>query len=236
MKRLSTIAGLITTGIILSACSNAGTTYGTGTSHELATVKGLSSIFDLKQAEQEKIDYSPRPDLVMPANKNNLPTPVEQANTSVENWPVSPAERQEAIQNAAPEVDNRTRNPGGLDPTFALSEKQGIGVQKVKRRRFDPAIDSSRATGATAILRDIQLGKNKRNSSEAVARQQQLTYTSGSAPRRFLTEPPAEYRTPAATAEAGDLGIDEAELTERQLREAQINKDAENGIITPGVN
>ncbi|MEL6922355.1 MAG: hypothetical protein AAFO77_15315, partial [Pseudomonadota bacterium] len=42
----------------------------------------------------------------------------------------------------------------------------------------------------------------------------------GTGNRRFLTDPPAEYRIPADTAEAGDLGVSEA-VKARQARAAQ---------------
>jgi len=237
MNKYAAIAFVITSGLVLSACSNSGTTYGTGTSHELATVKGLSNIFSLKSNDQAKIDYSARPDLVMPANKNALPSPEDQANSDVENWPVSPEERQAIVQDAAPKDNDNARSSGGIDTAFALSEKEGINVQQQRRTRsFDPSIDSSRASGATEALRDIQTGKNKRTRSTALTRKGELTYTSGSAPRRFLTEPPAEYRTPAATAEAGDLGISQTELTEREKRDAKEAEATHRGIFTPGAN
>jgi len=237
MKRFSAVACVIVSGITLSACSNVGNTYGTGSSHELATLKGLSSMFNLRAQEKAKIDYTPRPDLIMPANKNVLPAPADASNVDDQNWPVSPLERQAAVQNAAPAADNRTRNPGGLDAEFATSEKQGIFKQIENRTaRYDPSVDNVRATGATEVLREIQQGKNKNNRQAALARKEQLTYTRGSGARRFLTEPPVEYRTPAATADAGELGVSNEVLDERQKREAQIAKDAERGIITPNVN
>jgi len=225
MNRFSTVVGVITSGIILTACSNTGTTYGTGTSHELATLQGLGSMFELRKKDRPNIDYSARPDLVMPASKNALPSPADQANTGDQNWPVSPEQKIAAVQNDAPVTDEFARNSGGLPVEFALSEKQGINRPSNKRREikpFDGAVDSTRASGASQILRDIQLGNNKKNRKEAIARSGQLTYTKGSGTRRFLTEPPVEYRTPAATAEASDLGIDEKELTARQKRDARV--------------
>lgn len=237
MNKFAAIAFVIISGLVLSACSNSGTTYGTGTSHELATVKGLSNIFSLKAGDDEKIDYSARPDLVMPANKNVLPSPEDQASSDVENWPVSPEERQALVQGSAPKDDDRARSAGDIDTAFALSEKNALGIQKTRAtRRFDPALDSARSTGATQALREIQTGKDKATRTTALERKGELTYTSGSAPRRFLTEPPSEYRTPAATAEAGDLGISETELTEREKRDAKEAEDAHRGIFTPGSN
>jgi len=238
MKKITAIALVLFAGIFVSACSNTGTTYGTGESHELATVQGISNIFSLKTKDQGKIDYAARPDLVMPANKNQLPPPAENADTNAQNWPVSPEQRQTLLQGAAPKDDDNARSVGDIDTEFALSDKEAIGIDTSgrKKRAFDGAIDSSRASGATAALREIQLGNSKRKRSEALARKEQLTYTSGSAPRRFLTEPPAEYRTPAATAEAGDLGISKEELNEREKRDKQEEEDAERGIFTPGSN
>ena len=116
--------GLVAVAFALAGC-NAGTTYGTGTTHEKATMKDLSNIFSLK-SQKNTIEYNQRPELVMPANKNILPAPVDkEATLSNDQWPETPEERIARVRGAAPEVDDRT---GELPVEYLNSEKEGISV------------------------------------------------------------------------------------------------------------
>lgn len=233
MKRTVFSMGLVASALVLGGCTG-GTTYGTGTSHEGATVKGLSQIFSLKN-EQQQINYETRPDLVMPANKNILPAPVQnQALETDPNWPVTPEQRIAGVRSAAPQPDEygnlpveylNDTNKAGINKTTQID----AGLQRETRRgnvnsggdEFIQAIkDDANGVGAGKVARE---------------RREQLTYSTG-VKRKFLTEPPVEYRIPSANAEAGDLGISEEEISARQKREEKLKSDIDKGIITPGIN
>ena len=94
--------------VFVAGC-NGGTTYGTGVSHEEQTIKSLSNIFAFKQDERQNIDYSSRPDLVMPPEQSNLPQPLDvEQSTSNADWPETPEERIARIRGEAVEADERS--------------------------------------------------------------------------------------------------------------------------------
>ena len=110
---------------VLAGCSSySGTTYGTGTSHEEDTMKSIVNMLAIRSEEQEKIDYSARPELIMPANQQALPSPADESVAGAdENWPVTPEERITALRESAPEADERS---GEIPLDYQLSEKAGI--------------------------------------------------------------------------------------------------------------
>ena len=226
MKNFISATGFCTAIFVLAGCTS-GTTYGTGTSHEQQTLKGLYNIMSIRADENTNIDYSARPDLVMPSNNQALPAPADANANNQQNWPVSPEERIQAARAAAPEADWRS---GDLPTEYLTSEKEGIqnsaGLYRASRANVrsggDQLIDA---------IRDDANGVGE--SVEARKRREELAYSTG-IKRKFLTEPPVEYRTPSATAEAGDLGITKEEVDERQKRLERERIDASNGVLTPG--
>jgi len=212
--------------LMLAGCTS-GTTYGTGVSHEEQTFSGLSKMFSITPDKGEKIDYSARPDLVMPANKQALPAPgsgLEQT-AGDQVWPETPEQRIAAVRQDAPEPNWRS---GDLPTEYLTSKKQGIANSS---GLYAASRENGRAGGGEQIITEIR--RDKEVSKEVALRREQLSYSTG-VKRKFLTEPPTEYRTPAATADAGDLGITKEQLTERQKREERERIDASNGVITPG--
>jgi len=233
MKKSVFSLNLAAMALVLAGCTG-GTTYGTGTTHEEATMQGMRNIFTLRN-EQVEIDYKPRPELVMPANKNVLPQPVQtQALTTDQNWPVDPEQRIAAVQGQAPTPDEygnlptqylTDTNKPGISRTTGLSEE-------LRRETRRGNVNSGGEQFINAIRDDANGVGEGRIARE---RREQLAYSTG-VKRKFLTEPPVEYRTPSATAEAGELGISKEEISERQKREEKYQRDIERGIITPGAN
>ena len=221
MKRTVFSMGLIASVLALAGCTG-GTTYGTGTTHEEATMKGLSNIFSLK-SEKTSIDYNKRPELVMPANKNILPAPVsEQAAVSNEQWPETPEERIAKVRANAPEVDWRT---GELPVEYLGSKKEGIAISRAGKEARKPSwakeeqwLDDTR-NDANGISESKKAQKLK----------EQIAFSTG-VKRKYLTEPPVEYREPAATAEVGDLGISDEEIEARLKAEQAEDRANPNAI------
>jgi hypothetical protein len=52
------------------------------------------------------------------------------------------------------------------------------------------------------------------------------------ASRKYLTEPPTEYRVPIATAPSGDLGVSEAEKEKRAEKAAHSKRQNRSGMWT----
>ncbi|MEM7289931.1 MAG: hypothetical protein AAF412_06115 [Pseudomonadota bacterium] len=214
--------------VFLAGCNTSGTTYGTGTTHEEATLESMYNMFSIAPKKRPDIDYSARPDLVMPANQQALPNPDAETTESEENWPVSPEQRIAAIRGGAVEPDERS---GNLPVEYLLSEKDGIGtsgnsyLRQLSRERSQDG-EAQRSTGTYQV--DDKLSKKARE------RRQQLSYSTG-VQRKYLTEPPSEYRKPAATAEAGVTGITPEELAKVQ-KEARDRRKAldQSAPPTPG--
>ncbi len=215
--------------LTLAGCTG-GTTYGTGSSHELDTVKSLGKIFSLRN-QKSSIDYKTRPELVLPANKNALPQPVDsRALAADQDWPESPELRAAKLSSNAPVAD--TRNKGGADlPIEFLTDtnKQGIGNSARIQRNARKNVNSGADEFIQAIKDDANgVGEGKL----ARERRDQLAFSTG-VKRKFLTEPPVEYRTPSANAEAGDLGVNQEILDERTKKNERERIDSSNGVLTP---
>jgi len=229
MFRTASILAASVSVLALSGCGMQGTTYGTGVSHERATMNSFRDLFNLRAKRPEQIDYSPRPELVMPSTKETLPAPMEGEGLGADgNWPVEPEQRISAIRNEAPKPDEY----GNLPQTYLQSEKAGI-------RRNGQAIENRRSnvrSGAETFIQEIRDEANGQGVSEEVKRRrEQLSYSSG-VKRRFLTEPPSEYRQPAQTAEAGETGITSDEV-KREINQARAERRAsDNRTILPGEN
>lgn len=166
---------------LLAGCSS--TTYGTGEAPELAMFREVSGGFggDKKAA----IDYQPRAPLVLPP-KAELRPPVESAETAAAAWPDDPDKRVAASRYGDPN-DNNSRDDltpeevARLKPLAALS----------RDRRADDTDENEKST--LALIRDRDAGKK----FEAALAEAEGT---GTGERRYLTDPPEEYRQPAATA------------------------------------
>ena len=227
MKRTVFSMGLVATALVLGGCTG-GTTYGTGSSHEGATMKGLGNIFSLKN-EKQAIEYRSRPELVLPANKNILPAPVQTRELETDqDWPETPEQRIAKVRADAP-----TPNWKGSEdlPVEYLGDtnKAGIGnssrVQRTSRKNT--------RSGSDEIIKAFRNDANGVGEGKlAKERREQLAYSTG-VKRKFLTEPPVEYRVPSANAEAGDLGIDKEVLTARQKQAAKEARELERGVLSP---
>lgn len=213
----------------LAGCTG-GTTYGTGSSHELDTVKSLGKIFSLRN-QKHKIDYKTRPELVLPANKNALPQPVDsRALAADQDWPESPELRAAKLSANAPVADTRNKGSADLPIEFLTdTNKQGIGNSARIQRNARKNVNS----GADEFIQAIKDDSNGVGEGKlARERRDQLAFSTG-VKRKFLTEPPVEYRIPSANAEAGDLGISKEVLSERKKQADKEKRDSDNGILTP---
>ncbi|MFZ1814650.1 MAG: hypothetical protein WBO55_10875 [Rhizobiaceae bacterium] len=191
--------------LAVSGCVS-GTTYGTGVSQEEQTVNDLVNMFTLKQ-KREQIDYSSRPDLIVPEDKIALSEPVDKASTtSNPDWPETPEQRIARIRGAAGEVDARS---GDYSIQEQLRRKEGIGIE-------DSYGTQKRVVGLTDRDGNIVHYRGESSSRKEVLKAKEEMAMSVGASRKFLTEPPVEYRIPVSSAPSGAEAFTEEELLARK--------------------
>ncbi len=211
-----TVSGVLLLGL-LAGCQGS-PTYGTGVRSDKQLMEDLTGIVSLAPKRGPKIDYEPRPELVKPADVNQLPAPQETITATAADtgqWPESPEQRRQRIRDYA--TENRD------NPDFKPIVRSGREVDPNEPMVTSPAA-ADRGVHQHAAPRDV--ASNRSQQADYRARKQQSEQ--GYADRRsYLSEPPLEYRQPSAAAPADDLGEDEAKKEARlksQSRKASGNK------------
>lgn len=218
MARAATLTALLAGSAAVSACVS-GTTYGTGVSQERQTITDMYNIFSLKQ-ERKNIDYSPRPDLVVPQDTASLPEPLDQsATTSNPQWPETPEERVARVRAQAGEIDPRT---GDYSIRDQLRPKEGIGLETASHKgEFVPG-KTDRDGNPVLYRGDSEVRK------KVIQAKAGTTYDCAN--RRYLTEPPPEYCVAAETAPQGTEAFTEEQIAAREEARTKKNSD---GITIP---
>lgn len=173
----------------LALAQSACTTYGTGTSPAIQTVEDLAGIASLS-SKKEPIDYKPRPKIVAPPSTAALPPPSDArvASTAPANWPVDQDARVAAFQ-----------------ADVAAREKAGQPLPKVRL----PSAPRDESTGPVPIAaeRDPSAeampkpgGNQQAKKLFADARASVAVDENGKPIRRYLSDPPPDYRMPDPTA------------------------------------
>lgn len=183
-------------GALLSGCL-ASPTYGTGkTANQqlMEDITGVLAIAPGSASRAPEIAYNPRPELVKPASLEVLPEP-QQDVASADNpqWPESPEQRRKRLRD---EATANQDNPAYRSPI-----------------RVDPA--QLTPNPGSAESENPQLVGSQR---EELRRRAREGNQGSSSSRKFLSEPPLDYRQPAETAAVGELGEDEWKKERRQKR------------------
>ena len=200
-------------GLVGLACALAlagcvkGTTYGTGVTQGAQTVSDLYNMFTLKN-DSKKIDYSARPDLIVPQDTAALPEPIDsEATTSSPDWPETPEARIARIRSQAGEIDERS---GDYSVQEQLRRKEGIGVEDQNPRK-EYVVGKTDREGNPLL--NIEGSEEKRKA--VLKAKADLDYSRG-AKRKYLTEPPVDYRLPTDSAPSGEEAFTEEELLKRK--------------------
>lgn len=193
-RRMLPAGLMLAAATILAGCM--GPTYGTGTPTGQQTLEDVTGILALGGEREEPIAYQPRGELVRPASLEVLPTP-QQSATSGEAWPESPEQRLARIREEATANQENIQHRSGV---------------RNSRTRTGPMVDWDREKNL-----DSTPGPQQR---EEFNRRLTMSQQGDANRRRFLSEPPTQYRQPAATAPAGDVGEDEWRK-ERAAKQAQ---------------
>lgn len=173
--------------LALSGCM--GPTYGTGVPSEQQLAEDVTGALSLAPHNGEKIDYEPRPGIVMPASTAVLPPPQEDvASAGNPQWPESPEQRRERIRAEATAHQDDPSYKSGVVPTAGQS-----------------AAPAQPRTRWSMMPQEEDRGRTREAFNKRIAENQQGSATQ----RRFLSEPPLTYRQPASTAPVNDVGDDE---------------------------
>ena len=197
----------------LGGCTGT-STYGTGKSQESQLVEDLAGMLMIGGGKKKKrIDYSARPNLVKPpADATALASPEEEKVAEDANFPVDPEEKLARLLDAAENADEREKEAYLAERRRQVRE--GISDDDVQRSRpneFNTSLDHQ--TSAAEMARRAKEGKEDR-----LAKLKESRGILGTQPRRYLTQPPAEYRTPAETAEIGNVGEKEVDPTKKRRK------------------
>ncbi|HEV7414633.1 MAG TPA: hypothetical protein VGN98_00635 [Tianweitania sediminis] len=211
--RIACLAPVLLASALASGCLSS-PTYGTDKTANEQLYEDLTGMFAVGGSRDEPIDYKPRPELVRPAPGATpaLPPP-QQSVASVEGgqWPESPEQRRARIRaEATANQDNPNYRPEVV-PDVALSQ---------------------RARQPLAFGRENEIPQNGTESNARVQREEfnrRLADQRQGNPttRKYLSEPPLDYRAPAPTAPVGDVGEDEA-VKERRAKAAARKSSGTN--------
>lgn len=180
---------LIGAALMLGACSPM-TTYGTGTTAGAQTIKDISGMVSLGAvgSDQPKIEYEQRAPIVQPP-ATALPPPGSETTVAAagNDWPVDPDAERERIDALVKE-----RNAAGEEVKFAVPEEARVKpvVSKNKPRSareqyFDERMASSQNSTETKKMSAVKQTAKVGSFDE-----------DGNPARRYLIEPPPEYREP----------------------------------------
>lgn len=176
---------VVIAALALGACGSM-TTYGTGTTAAAQTYKDISGIVALGNSTrgEKPIDYSKRVPIVEPPPSAVLPEPGSGGTGAVvSNWPKDPDEerkRQDAV--VAGLIED------GKTPRFTLPET----VDKAPRKKHhdDLTLTEKYLAGKQNV------GEQKKLFASAKLAKSGSFDKNGNPVRRYLTEPPVDYREP----------------------------------------
>ncbi len=183
----------------LGACSQ--TTYGTGTTPGVQTLEDLAGIADLGGQAKAPIKYTARPGIVQPPAGAPLPPPGNDQQAVAANWPTDPDAQAKKVKEQAAALDkfcsegNNKVLPECRDPGFRLPP--------------EAATNASRAPSPTLVNQGIPASERAHSTPEqdaratklfAAAKGQVAVDENGNPIRRYLTDPPSDYRVPDPSA------------------------------------
>lgn len=208
--RLALLAPLVASGLALSGCMGS-PTYGTDKTAGEQLAGDISSAFSFAPKRREQIDYKPRPTLVKPApgQKEALPAPQDSIETASAEWPESPEQRRARLRADATAHQN--------DPAY-----QSEIVDDVQT---DPA-SIKKAMADSGSSHPPRWSPADSDTGRAAEIQRRLAESKQGDPntRKYLSEPPVQYRVAASTAPQDQLGEDEYKKQRRLKKEAEGKK------------
>lgn len=199
-------AVLAFSGLAITGCVSS-PTYGTDKTSTEQLVGDVSGILSIAPKNKQQIDYKPRPELVKPVKGEvaTLPTPQDGVNaTDNPDWPESPEMKRARLRAEA--AANRDK------PGFRPQIENDMPIATASAQP-EPPSPRYQDTGIEPI--GTSSSQKSADFKKKLAEQRQGSPTN----RRYLSEPPIQYRQPSDTAPVGDIGEDEAKK-ERRMKAA----------------
>lgn len=216
-------AGAALAATTLSGCVSS-PTYGTDKTAAEQLTNDVSNIASFRPKSGTRINYQPRPDLVRPGKgaAENLPAPQQSvASTDNPGWVESPeAKRARLRADATENSDDPTWRAKIDNDTVPAASSTPVKASNASARVTDSGIAP---VGTVSAAKQREMYKEKR------AETQQGSATS----RKFLSEPPLDYRQASATAPTDDLGEDEVKKERRLKAEARKKRDKKWSDLLP---
>jgi hypothetical protein len=207
-----TVLSALFASLAIAGCASS-PTYGTDKTSGAQLLDDVSNIASFNK-KRTPIVYNPRPQLVRPATgaAANAQLPQPQGNVVAENsanWPESPEQRRRRIRDTATANQNNPRFVPEVENDLPVAKSPNTREYGMFNDRTPPVVPA---------------GSPSQNKG-AEFRARKLASTAGSpTTRRYLSEPPLEYRAPAQTAATGDLGEDEVKKERERKAAARKNK------------
>lgn len=204
--RLLLGGSLVAAAALLSGCMSS-PTYGTDKTANAQLMSDMGGILSFRDKKKAAIEYAPRPELVKPAKgQETLPPPQDSvATASNPNWPESPEAR---LARLRAEADANLDNPNYNSP---------IVPDMVSANPKRKTLTGNGRAEESGVMDVSQAAAQKAEYQKRVAETRQ----GSSQTRKFLSEPPIDYRQAAADAPTGELGEDEYKKERRLKREAR---------------
>jgi len=193
IRTLLTVPVAAALGLTLAACSQ--TTYGTGKTPGAQTIEDLAGIAALGgSSAKEPIDYRARPKIVPPPPGAPLPAPGSEPDPTVAaNWPKDPdVEAAKFKQESAARAAQADRPFGKYDPKFALPKQQ----QTASREPSPTLVNAADPRAASNAAHSTAEQNEQAKKLFADSRGNVAVDENGNPIRRYLTDPPTEYRAP----------------------------------------
>jgi hypothetical protein len=203
---------LVLPGALLAGCMGS-PTYGTDKTASEQLLSDMANITSVQAPKGPPIDYKPRPELVRPASTRNLTLPQPQdsiASSSNPDWPESPEQRRARLR---AEITANQNDPNYVSPVTS----DGVGGEIISKPKPFGTLAKGESGGGRPGSIDY---KRER---EEIQRKLKEKNQGDPTKRRYLSEPPLEYRQSAATAPVDELGEDEV-VKDRRAKAAATKK------------
>jgi hypothetical protein len=206
VARLLLGGSLVAAAALTSGCMSS-PTYGTDKTASAQLMSDVGGILSFNSKKKPQIEYAPRPELVKPAKGDEtLPAPQETvATASNPNWPESPEQR---LARLRADADANLDNPNydsPIVPDMVAANPKRKSLHGNGRAEESGVLDVSNEAAQKAEYQK-RLQETRQGSSKT---------------RKYLSEPPIDYRQAAADAPTGELGEDEYRKERRLKREAR---------------
>lgn len=184
---------------VLSGCS--GNTYGTGVGSNKQLMDDMTGIvtFDTSK-EKKRIDYSARPALIKPHTVAGLPTPAEKVQAESGYFPEDPETKRARMLAELENSDDANIAAEKLSPEMLALREESLARSKYTDPKKKRMMENDDGDCYLCDYYERMEIDNNRVATKTAERQQSVYK------RKYLTQPPDEYRTPAETAEAGLVG------------------------------